>query len=207
MAENTKNQKTTGEKVRSTVKEMAGKVLKDEAQKNKKGILALIGSFIFGGLFGTRSGSSDNQEEGGFKDSHFVLSNRDERLYSEAKNDLTFNELVKIGRFENEMEESDLDFVFFRKNIANIQSKYNKSQSKSGISPAAKRLKMIIQAKNFEEQKLVVGSSLGQKEFFKKKNFQRADKVIGGALIVVAVSIFLVLIALFSVVLFTMNNF
>jgi hypothetical protein len=208
MAENTKNQKTTGEKVKSTVKDMAGKVLQDEAQKTKKGILAVIWSFIFGGLFGGfTSGDSNGNKEDEYKNSRFLWTLEDEDLYSEAKDELTHDELIKIGVFEDEMEGSDFDFVFFRKVIANKQKKYNKATNKPAQNPAVERLRKIIQAKDFKTQMLVVGSSMGQKEFLKKKNIQKADKIIGSALIVVAISVFLVLISLFSVVLFTVDNF
>ncbi len=193
------NKTTTSQKA----KDMAGEVF----QEGKKGLLGWISELVklfvaglIGNIAGSSGSSSNDKLEDAFKDNRFILSRKDERLYFNAKDSLNFEEQKKMGLFEKVMEESCYDFDFFRKNIANIQDEHEKSKSPDK-SPATKRLKMIIRAKNFEDQILIVGSGLGQKEFFEKKTVQTIDKTIGGMLIVVGVSVILILVVLFAVVL------
>jgi len=188
-------------KAKEGAKNMAGKVFGEELQRTKKGLFGWLFGLLFGGLLGGGVVSEGSGNEiGKFKDNRFILSSKDERLYFNAKNPLTFEQQKKIGLFEKKMDESDCDFVFFRKNIANIQDEYEKNKLSPKRSPATKKLKMIIKANDFDEQMLIVGSSLGQKQFFKKKNIQKVDKAIGSILFVVASSVLLILGSLLFVV-------
>jgi hypothetical protein len=198
--------KTTGEKFKEGAKNVAGDFIKKEAEESKRGILALLWSFLFGGLFGDLFGSSGEKRDPNFKDNRYIWTTRDERYYFNARSGLNSTEQKRLGQFEKQMKKSEYDWDFFRKNIANIQDEYEQAKKKKEIpanskNPATKKLRMITKEKTFNDQMLIVGFSLGQEEFFEKKNVKKIDKAIGSILMIVASSVFLILMSLFVIVL------